>query len=205
MIITDISKQKRKNRYNLFVDGEFFSGLDEIAIAKAGLKVGKEISKQELESVVDESEKSSAFEKIANLVSKQMYSERDLRLKLKNYGYSQKAMNSAIALAKEYKYISDEEFAVALVQSKPLKSRLELKNALFQKGICSFYAESALSEISEDDELSKANILAEKYLKNKEHCQKTFTGLYGFLVRKGFSSGVVQRVLAKYKIAYEEE
>lgn len=204
MVVTGITKQKRKNRYNLFIDGEFYSGLDEIVIAKAGLKVGKEVSKNELDDILMQSEKASAFEKIANLVSKQMYSEQDLRLKLKNYGYSQDSIEQAISLAKEYKYISDKDYARALVESKSLKSRLELKNSLFQKGICSFYAESAVAGISEEDETNKANILAEKYLKNKELCKKTFVGLYGFLMRKGFSSGIVKSVLSRYKIDYED-
>lgn len=204
MIITDITKQKRKNRYNLFVDGEFFSGIDEFAVLKFGLKVGKEISKEELSETILESEKSSAFEKIANLVSKQMYSERDLRLKLKKYGYSDEPMNRAIALAKDYHYISDKDFARALVESKPLKSKQELKNALFQKGICSSFAENALSLVSEEDEFQRAKILAEKYLKNKELCQKTFVNLYNFLFRKGFSSSVVKKVLASFKIEFDD-
>lgn len=205
MIITEITAQKkRKNRCNLYVDGEFFSGLDQIAVFKAGLKVGKEVSKEELEEVVFESEKSSAFEKIANLVSKQMYSERDLRNKLKNYGYADAPINGAIALAKEYKYISDEEYARSLVESKPLKSRLELKNALFQKGICTFLAENALLAVSEEDELKRAEVLSEKYLKNKEKDQKTFASLYNFLLRKGFSSSQIKKILAKYKFEYDE-
>ena len=205
MIITEITEQKkRKNRCNLYVDGEFFSGLDQIAVFKAGLKVGKEVSKEELEEVVFESEKSSAFEKIANLVSKQMYSERDLRNKLKNYGYADAPIGGAIALAKEYKYISDKEYARALVESKPLKSRLELKNALFQKGICSSFAENALLAVSEEDELKRAEDLAEKYLKNKEKDQKTFALLYNFLLRKGFSSAQIKKILAKYKFEYDE-
>lgn len=205
MIVTEITAQKkRKNRCNLYIDGEFYSGLDQIALFKAGLKVGKEVSKEELEQVVFESEKSSAFEKIANLVSKQLYSERDLRNKLKNYGYQDAPIDGAIALAKEYRYISDKEYARALVESKPLKSRLELKNALFQKGICSSFAENALSAVSEEDEFSRAEILAEKYLKNKEKNQKTFASLYNFLLRKGFSSSQIKKVLAKYKFEFEE-
>lgn len=205
MIITEIiAQKKRKNRCNLYVDGEFFSGLDQIAVFKSGFKVGKEISKEELEDVVFESEKSSAFEKIASLVSKQMYSERDLRNKLKNYGYADAPINGAIALAKEYKYISDEEYARSLVESKPLKSRLELKNALFQKGICTFLAENALLAVSEEDELKRAEVLSEKYLKNKEKDQKTFASLYNFLLRKGFSSSQIKKILAKYKFEYDE-
>lgn len=205
MIITEITAQKkRKNRCNLYVDGEFFSGLDQIAVFKSGFKVGKEISKEQLEEVVFESEKSSAFEKIASLVSKQMYSERDLRNKLKNYGYADAPINGAIALAKEYKYISDEEYARSLVESKPLKSRLELKNALFQKGICTFFAENALLAVSEEDELKRAEVLAEKYLRNKEKDQKTFASLYNFLLRKGFSSSHIKKILAKYKFEYDE-
>ena len=64
MIITEISSQKKKGRYNLFVDGSFYSGVDGETIIKAGLKVGKEVDKQFLEEVILESETRSAFEKL---------------------------------------------------------------------------------------------------------------------------------------------
>lgn len=199
MIITEINKQKRSGRYNIFVDGEFYSGLDEETIVKASLKTGTEIQKEKLEELVFESERHSAFEKIANLISRQMYSERDLKNKLFKYGYSDVVIESAIDLAKEYKYISDSDYAVSFVESKPLKSRIELKNALFQKGICSYFAENALKNISFEDEFSRAEQISAKYMKNKEICQKTYAGLYTFLMRKGYPSEIINKILKKYK------
>lgn len=199
MIITEINKQKRSGRYNIFVDGEFYSGLDEETIVKGSLKTGMEIQKDKLEELVFESERHSAFEKIANLISRQMYSERDLKNKLYKYGYSSEVIDSAINLAKEYKYISDSDYARLFVESKPLKSRMELKNALFQKGICSNFAEKAIKTISDEDEFARAEKIAEKYMKNKESCQKTYAGLYAFLMRKGYSSESVNKILKKYK------
>lgn len=199
MIITQITAQKRKGRYNLYVDGSFFSGLDDETIVKASLKVGKEVNKEELEELIIESETRSAFEKIINLISRRMYSKRDLINKLKDYGYSKKCVNGAINKAQDYGYINDELYAKLLVESKPLKSKMEIKNALFLKGINSNLADTQLNKISVEEESERAIILAEKYVKNKEINEKTIAGLYGYLARKGFKTESINRVLRKYK------
>lgn len=199
MVISEISPQKRKGRYNIFVDGEFFSGIDAEGIIKAGLKVGKEVQHDELEEVVYESEKRSAFDKIAGLISRQMYSERDIKNKLLKYGYSANVILGAINLAKEYGHISDKTFAKSFVSSKPLKSRMELKNALFQKGICEDEIASALQSVDKNAEDERAGILASKYMKNKIADQKTLASLYAFLQRKGFGYSSINKALKVYK------
>ena len=167
MIITDINPQKRKGRYNLYVDGGFYSGIDAETIVKAGLKTGIEVSKERLEELVIESETRSAFEKLIGIISRQMYSKRDIYQKLLKYGYSDICIQRAIEKAGEYKYIDDKAYAKALVESKPLKSKLEIKNALFIKGIKSVDAEEYLEKISQEEEAERAIVLAKKYMKNK--------------------------------------
>lgn len=68
--ITDIQKQKRnKTRVSVYIDGEFVCGLDEITAASARIKIGDEISADELKAVVCRSEINSAFERAVNYVS----------------------------------------------------------------------------------------------------------------------------------------
>ena len=205
MIITDINPQKRKGRYNLYVDGGFYSGIDAETIVKAGLKTGIEVTKERLEELVIESETRSAFEKLIGIISRQMYSKRDIYQKLLKYGYSDICIQRAIEKAEEYNYIDDKAYAKALVESKPLKSKLEIKNALFIKGIKSVDAEEYLEKISQEEEAERAIVLAKKYMKNREADQKTMAGLYAFLSRRGFGSASVRKVLESYKFDQFED
>ena len=173
MIITDINAQKRKGRYNIYIDGTFYSGVDAETIIKAGFKVGKEVDKQTLEDVVLESETRSAFEKLLGLVSRQMYSRRDLEKKIFQYGYSAECVQKAIAKAEEYGYINDDLYAKLLVESKSLKSKKEVKNALFLKGISSSIIDEKVQVIDGEEEKNRAQIIAQKYMKNKQVDEKT--------------------------------
>ena len=199
MIITDINAQKRKGRYNIFVDGGFFSGLDAETIVKSGLKAGLEIDKDKLEELVEESETRSAFEKLINLISRQMYSKKELETKLIKYGYSQSVIKGAILKAEEYGYINDELYAKLLVEAKPLKSKTEIKNALFLKGINSNTISEQTKDIDKDEETSRAIKIAEKYMKNKEVNEKNIANLYNYLARRGFLFDAINRVLSVYK------
>lgn len=199
MLITEINAQKRKGRYNIFVDNSFYSGLDSETIVKYGLKVGLEIDKKKLSELVVESEVRSAFEKVINLISRQMYSKHDLTTKLVKYGYNKEAIEGAIAKAEEYGYINDEMYAKMLVDIKPLKSKMEIKNALFLKGINANIIKNQTESIDVEEEKERALKISGKYVKNKEINEKTIAGLYGYLARRGFSSVAIKHVLKHYK------
>ena len=205
MIVTDINPQKRKGRYNLYVDGAFYSGLDAETIVKAGLKVGVEIEKDKLEQLVIESETRSAFEKLIGLLSRQMYSKRDLITKLNKYGYSAEGVNNAIVKAEEYGYINDQLYAHLLVESKSMKSKMEIKNALYLKGIKSNIIEEQTESISAEEETDRAIAIAKKYMKNKNVDEKTMAGLYAYLARRGFMTSSINKVLRMYKFDEVEE
>ena len=204
MVITDITKQKRKDRYNIFIDGTFYSGIGALELVKAGLKVGTEVDKATLEKVVLESEKRAAFDKALGLLSRQVYSKHDIKNKLVGYGFNFDCIESVLKKLEEYGYINDKEYAKMLVNSKKTKSKLEIKQILFQKGISSHIAEKEVQSIDINEEKRRAKVLAEKYMKNKEVDQKTMSGLYAYLSRKGFSGDSIMACLKFYKYEVEE-
>ena len=205
MVITEISAQKKKGRYNLFVDNSFYSGIDAETIVKHGLKVGTEIDKDCLEELVVESETRSAFDKLITIISRQLYSKRDIELKLIKYGYNKIAIEQAIKKAEEYGYINDKTYAKIIVDSKKLKSKMEIKNSLFLKGIKQDIIVEQVKDIDEEEETERAMIIAEKYMKNKDSSEKNIAGLYNYLMRRGFNSSSISKVLKRYKIEYYEE
>ena len=128
-----------------------------------------------------------------------MQTKYEIKQKLLKYGFSSLVIDSSIKKAEEYGYVSDALYAKLLVESKKNKSKLEVKSFLIKKGIKSNIIEEETKIISEDQEKDNASKLAEKYMKNREINQKTLAGLYGFLMRKGYSSNIVNFALRKYK------
>ncbi len=198
MQITEISPQKKKGRYNIFIDGAFYSGIDALSLLSAGFKVGDEVSREQLERYVLESETRSAFDRLARILASP-HSKKEVKEKLLKAGYTSEVIERAIKKAEEYGYLSDEQYASMFVSSKPLKSKKEIQAGLYNKGIDKATIEKSLMVVTEDDEMERMACLAEKYLKNKPKDQKAFQGLYGFLLRKGFSSEMVSQIIRSYK------
>ena len=199
MIITEISPQKHKGRYNLFVDDAFYSGIDDEVIVLYGLKVGKDIDKDKLEDIVVSSEKRRAFTKLLDIISRKECTEKEIKDKLVKKGYNVKGIELAIDMAKEYGYVNDVEFAKHFVGACGLKSVREIKNKLYLKGIDKKVIEECVSQIPADREYDNASALAGKYMKNKEVDKKTLSNLYNYLAKRGFSSDVCTKVLYDFK------
>lgn len=197
--ITKIEGQKNKDKFNLFVDGQFYSGImKETAIAN-NFFVGKKIEKDALDKILIESESKLAFAKASDLLATRLHSKNELRLKLLKKGYSNDAILLALGKLEEYGYINDREFALLFVQSNAKQSKQMLRNKLLAKGVSSEIVDDVLLKLSDDDELENAIKLAEKYLKNKNF-EENRNKLYAFLARKGFSNSVVKNAI--YKVAH---
>jgi len=185
-IITEISCQKNKKRVNIFVDGEFVSGLSFETAVKHGLKTGKEIDQQELEQLIQESEALSAFSAGLSLLSISSKTSKELKEKLVSKGFSENIAEQAITKLTEYKYIDDLAFAKSYVKSFSNKSKRELESKLKNKGIAFEFISEALETIDDIDEKANAVDCARKYMRSKIWNEKTKNNLFASLARKGF-------------------
>ena len=85
-LITAIKAQKKKERYNVFLDGEFGFGIDAEALLKEKLAVGRELKDQEIKGLRDQAEFNKSYEKALNFLSYRPRSEREVRDYLEKKG-----------------------------------------------------------------------------------------------------------------------
>lgn len=181
--ITDITKQKRnKTRVNIFIDGEFVCGLDEVAVASARFKVGDEISAEEFKSLVEKSESNSAFERAVGYIEIAPRARKEIERYLKDKGYAEEIVAETVAKLDAYHYIDDYGYAQSFIKSKSKKyGTFRLAAELRKKGIPSEIADELLSEVDEDNILQ----IARKYLNSHRSADKQ--KLKRFLAGRGFS------------------
>lgn len=150
------------------------------------LKKGMVVDSTLYEQIKEESQFVEVYTKSLSLLSKQMYTEYNLKMKLLSLEYSIGSVNKALDLLKEKSYIDDYTFAYKWVESRirnKLDSSLELIAGLIKKGISNNIANSVVSELYTQkvkEKIIKGKI--EKYYKqNKsaEYIKKS-------LSRKGF-------------------
>ncbi len=191
--ITDITKQKRnKTRVNIFIDGEFVCGLDEVAVASARFKIGDEISADEFKNLVKNSELNSAFERAVGYLGLAPRARKEISRYLKDKGYDGEVIDATLAKLDAYHYIDDYGYAQTYIKSKSKKyGAFRIAAELRQKGIPSDIIDELLDEGADDSALQ----VARKYLSSHKSADKQ--KLKRFLAGRGFSwDGISSAVTA---------
>ena len=186
--ITQINIQtKNKKRCNIFVDGEFFVAVSVETVLKNRLKVGQFIDAKDLQQVVEENDRSEAFSKSLDYVSKSLKTKRQVKDYLIRKGYSEEIAWYCVDKLKEYKFIDDKEYSKRYIESVSKNQGKRLTEyKLMMKGVRREDVESAYLETDIDANLNAKNV-AEKYLKNKTIDKEMLAKTYRYLIGRGFS------------------
>ncbi len=191
--ITDIQKQKRnRTRVSIFIDGEFVCGLDEVAAASARLKIGDEITADELKSVMEKSELNSAFERAVGYLSIAPRAKKEIYKYLLDKGYDKAIIMQTIDKLVAYHYIDDYLYAQTYIRSKSKKyGSFRISAELKQKGI----AQSVIDELLDDAPEDNITDIAQKYIRSHKSADRQ--KLKRFLAGRGFSWDSINSVVAQ--------
>ena len=186
MLITSITKQKA-DRYEVYVDGEYYGVLDGVVLAGHRLKVGLEIDERVLSEIKRESGISFAFLDGIKYLSRARHTENEVRSKLASKGYEGEWIEGALKKLSEYGYVDDEAYArayVSVYSSSRGKNRLRYELSL--KGV----KRDVIDGVLPDDEYHSAYLLAEKKKARYDSTEK----LIRYLLSRGFEYEVARRV-----------
>ena len=205
MIITKLEYQKRDpNRVNVFVDGNFAVGIDANEVLNLKLYANKEISQEELNNIVGQSEFGKMFNFAINFISFRPRSEYEVRFRLKRkFKDSGPGQNDdVINKLKKIKLLDDEVFAKWFVDQRNTfrpKGKRVFEQELRIKGIKPEIIKKVLSE-DETSEFEKAlGLISKKKLTDREK-------IIRFLGSRGFPWDIINDVIAKIgKTNYNDE
>ncbi len=207
LLIAGIEPVKRKKGwFELTIKGKPPFLIDEETIYKNSLRVGDVISDARFQRIRQHADLAWLKHRGMQILSRRMISERDLRRKLSAERKSPAIRDEAMAQLKRYGFFDDSRYAAALIRSqmsRGVKSRLYLKQKLWEKGIDKEIAEPAIeTELEGFDEKDAVMELAKKKLRSLKRlpADKTRNRLISFLRGKGFSwdtiNSAVKTVLA---------
>jgi regulatory protein len=200
--ITKIETQKkRKNRVSIFVNDSFFCGVPQEVILKLNLYKGKEVDEKELEELIREKSISEAKQKMKRILSRKLYSEKEIIDKLRNKGYEEDTIETVVKELKEYSLIDDYAFTRAFIHDRVNlnpKGSFRIAYELKQKGVDRDIINKIFQEenIVEGDR-ERALELVQKRMKTKplNDKRKQKQRLYNYLLRRGFSFAVIKETL----------
>ena len=158
---------------------------------------GSSLTREQYEILVHEILGKRATKRAMHLLEKMDRTEYKLREKLSEGGYPDEAIEDAIGYVKRYHYLDDERYArnyVFLAQDR--QSRKKLSIEWYQRGIKKELIDRILEEEYEADEEKQICQLLEKRGFDPKTCsEKERQKLYQFLLRRGFQSSDICKVM----------
>lgn len=166
-------------------------------IRKLGIQEGCVITDEVYHKIIDEILGQRAIKRAMHLLERQDRTERQLYDKLKENGYPEVCIESAISYVKRYHYIDDFRYASAYIRYRQeKKSRQKLKLELQAKGIARDVIEEALEEEYVSDDQKKILELLQKRRYSFENADTAEQRQnYQFLLRRGFQSSDILHVM----------
>lgn len=195
MQITQIETAGKKCRIYLNDEPAFLLQPSEVRSLK--LTEGEELAPEVREKILGEILTKRARLRCMHILKSMDKTEFQLRQKLLQEEYPEEIVEDALEYVKSYRYVDDARYAANYISSKAsVKSRLQLKTDLLSKGIRADIVETALEELTQEDELEQ--ILG--WIRKKRYDPQTAqeeekNALIRFLMRKGFSYGMIKNAL----------
>lgn len=197
-VVTDLKQGVRNpERVNVYVDNKFAFSLDVAQVVDFRLKIGKNLTDDELAELKRASEFGKLYQRALEWVLVRPRSEKETRDYLYKKIYEKKLDKEYISLVterlKSKKYLDDEKFAEWWVENRFVKKGVSfkrLKMELMKKGINREIIDEVLSASDRDDREEILKIIAKKRAKYPDS-QK----LIGYLVRQGFDFQTVKMIV----------
>lgn len=200
MLVTKIEELDKK-RVRIFIDGEFAFVLYKGELYLYGVKEGQEIDAAKYTEIVREVLPKRAKLRSMNLLKARAYTERQLRDKLQQGGYSEEIIQEAIAYVKSFGYIDDRRYAQDFISyHMENKSRKRMKKDLMAKGIRREIIQEVMECMEDEGEVPDEIAMIKELLRKKNYDSQTATNkekqkLSAFLYRKGFQPDTIRSVL----------
>lgn len=210
MKISKITSQKKKpDRFNVFIEDEFWLGISANTLSKFKLYDGLEITEKEASEISRAEIRGKLMERAIQYLSRSIKPRARVRRYLKTLLYKKKGdwlgefdekdfietIEEILNDLEEKKIIDDLAFARSFVEvrlARRPRSRAFILNELLMKGIAKENAELALSESGEDD-LETLKVLLDKKYGSTVIDRKDLKKIR-FLMSRGFSWEVISRL-----------
>lgn len=198
--VTRVSPQQATaERMNIYLDGTYAFSMSLRALAEQPVSVGDHLSTADIERLRNADEPDRATNAALNLLAHRGRSERELRQRLRQKGFTQAAIDATIRRVVDWGYLNDERFAASWVEqrssSKP-RSRRALAHELREKGVDRELITHAIDEADIDEAADAKRLAADKWRKERaQPLDKRRQRTAGYLARRGYSWQIAKQAI----------
>lgn len=215
MRITRIeTQQKRRDRVNVYADGEFAVGISKETLLRAALRVGDELTPERLSALQSEEGLFQTRAAAMRLLARRPRAERELRDRLREKEYADADITRVLSDLRAAGLVNDAEFARTYIRNtltlRPL-GEIQLRQKLLIFGIERATVDDAIrEELGAVDVDDIALAVTRKYLARSagrgsaDDPVKRRRLAAAMLARRGYAWAVITRVLKKLDLPEDE-
>jgi regulatory protein len=187
------------DRVSVFIDGEFAFGLPAIAVFEEHLETGQDLDAERLTYLLAIDERARAATAALAFLAYRPRSEKEVRDRLRQKGYSPPAIDHAIGKLAGWRYLDDEEFARRWVENRtihqPRGARL-IEQELRTKGVERETAKRAVEEAEIDERAAALEVARDRARRLAgDDPAAARRKLAAYLARRGFGWDAVRPAL----------
>lgn len=197
--ITAVKPQKSKKRVNIYLDGKFGFGIDYEGFVKLKLKVGDELSQEEVEEIVKEAEFQKVKDKLIRYATIRPRSKKEINDWIRRKKVHKSLKDDLFNVLKRLELTDDKKFASWWIEQR-VQFRPRGQKALFfelmKKGVEKRIIEEALSKADLNEKKMAKEIVEEKKYKWKKYRgREKQKKISDYLGRRGFTWDVIKPII----------
>lgn len=197
------AKSGRKDKINIYIDGEYLLTVDEIFWFSCGLVSGDEINEEELTAFEEAAGSRRAFNSALNSLDYRDHSEKEIRAKLLRK-HDADYVDEAVEKLIELDLVNDERYAEnyarELFERKKF-GKMRIKSELRAKGISADIANAAVEELFEEEEPDNVqrivDIIGKRYY-NRMNDEVGRKKVFSALQRMGYSFSDIREAMSEF-------
>lgn len=203
MKITDITQQKKnKNRVSVFVDGEYSFSLEDTDMVRLKVKIGNEITKEDIENYNKECNLTKAKNRVMDIINRRLLPKKAIIDDLIKRGFDKQIATEAVKEFENLGYIDDYFFATEYAKDAffyKKHGKLRIINDLCQKGIEKDIAKDALDELELDEKDNLTDILKSRFANTDFSDFKEKNKIIRYFATRGYNISDIINAIDKLK------
>ena len=109
MVITKIEAQKKKGRYNIYLNDAFAFGVDEATVVKYALFKGTELTKVQIKEIQQDDCIQQAYQKALHFLNFKLRSTKEVYEKLEKLEFDDDIINEVLGKLHEQNFLNDRQ------------------------------------------------------------------------------------------------
>lgn len=163
--ITKIEAQKRQDRYNVYLDGQFAFPVAESVLVKYRLMKGMELAASDIAQITTDDQIAKTYGRMLDYLSHQLRTEKEVCQKMRELETPEEYVEPVLKKLRVERLLNDREYAasyVRTVMNTELKGPTVIRQKLRMKGVGELEIDDALAQFTEEKQLENATKLAKK-------------------------------------------